>query len=102
MANPELVAEIATAYTQDLESLGPYYVAPGEAAWLSWYYATLPARTAELRNVKIRSCLSMKPRAVLEADPNGEHYFWFSGHSSGCDRRKHDEGVAHYISSQSR
>jgi acyl-CoA hydrolase len=29
----------------------------------------LAARKAELRNVKIRSCLSVKPRAVLEADP---------------------------------
>ena len=58
---------------------------------------SLAARTAELRNVKIRSCLSMKPRAVLETDPNGEHFFWFSWHFSGYDRRKHDQRVAHYI-----
>jgi acyl-CoA hydrolase len=58
---------------------------------------SLAARTAELRNVKIRSCLSMKPRAVLETDPHGEHFFWFSWHFSGYDRRKHDQRVAHYI-----
>ena len=34
----------------------------------------LAARKMELTNVKIRSCLSMKPRAVLESDPEGEHF----------------------------
>ncbi len=57
----------------------------------------LAARKSELRDVKIRSCLSMRPRAVLEADPEGEHFFWFSGHFSGYDRRKHDSGISHYI-----
>ena len=57
----------------------------------------LAARKSELRDVKIRSCLSMRPRAVLEADPEGEHFFWFSWHFSGYDRRKHDAGISHYI-----
>jgi acyl-CoA hydrolase len=57
----------------------------------------LAARKAELRHVKFRSCLSMRPRAVIEADPQGEHFFWFSWHFSGYDRRKHDAGLAHYI-----
>ena len=57
----------------------------------------LAARKSELRNIKIRSCLSMRPRAVLEADPEGEHFFWFSWHFSGYDRRKHDAGISHYI-----
>ena len=34
----------------------------------------LAARTSELRNVGIRSCISMRPRAVLEADPEGAHF----------------------------
>jgi acyl-CoA hydrolase len=34
---------------------------------------------------------------VLEADPKGDHVFWFSTHFSGYDRRKHDQGVAHYL-----
>jgi len=32
----------------------------------------------------------MKPRAVLEADPEGKHFHWFSWHFSGYDRKKHD------------
>jgi acyl-CoA hydrolase len=57
----------------------------------------LAARTSELRNVGIRSCISMRPRAVLEADPEGAHFQWFSWHFSGYDRKKHDAGVSHYI-----
>ncbi len=57
----------------------------------------LAARKSELSNVKIRSCISMKPRAVLEVDPEGEHFFWFSWHFSGYDRKKHDAGISHYI-----
>jgi acyl-CoA hydrolase len=57
----------------------------------------LAARKVELRNVKIRSCLSVKPRAVLEADPDGEHFFWFSWHFSGYDRKQHDAGRCCYV-----
>jgi acyl-CoA hydrolase len=57
----------------------------------------LAARASELFNVKIRSCLSMRPRAVLDADPDGEHFFWFSLHFSGYDRRKHDAGRCSYM-----
>jgi acyl-CoA hydrolase len=57
----------------------------------------LAARVHELQNVKIRSCLSMKPRAVVEADPEGKHVFWFSGHFSGYDRKRHDAGRCNYI-----
>jgi acyl-CoA hydrolase len=57
----------------------------------------LAARAAELQHVKIRSCISVQPRAVLEADPEGQHFFWFSWHFSAYDRRKHDAGIGHYI-----
>lgn len=57
----------------------------------------LAARKDELFNVKIRSCLSLKPRAVLEADPESEHFHWFSWHFSGYDRRKHDAGCCNYV-----
>jgi acyl-CoA hydrolase len=57
----------------------------------------LAARAAELSNVKIRSCLTMRPRAVLAADPEGRHFHWFSWHFSGYDRKMHDAGIAHYI-----
>src|SRR3954454_4753506 len=57
----------------------------------------LAARKSELRDVKLRSCLTMRPRAILESDPEGEHFFWFSWHFSGYDRRQHDAGICHYI-----
>jgi acyl-CoA hydrolase len=57
----------------------------------------LGARVHELTNVKIRHCLTMRPRAVLEADPEGNHIFWFSLHFSGYDRKKHDAGRCNYI-----
>ena len=57
----------------------------------------LAARRDDLQNVKIRSCLTMTPRAVLEADPRGEHFHWFSWHFSGYDRRKHDAGCCTYM-----
>jgi acyl-CoA hydrolase len=59
--------------------------------------AALAARKDELKNVKIRSCLTMRPRAVLEADPAGEHFFWFSLHFSGYDRKQHDAGRCNYL-----
>lgn len=57
----------------------------------------LAARKAELTNVKIRSCLTMRPRAVVEADAEGRHFQWFSWHFSGYDRKKHDQGLSHYV-----
>lgn len=57
----------------------------------------LARRTSELRGVKIRACLSTRPRAVLEADPTGEHFCWLNLHFSGYDRRKHDQGIATYL-----
>ncbi len=57
----------------------------------------LAARTAELKDVKIRACLSTRPRAVLVADPEGAHFHWFNWHFGGYDRRMHDVGICHYI-----
>src|SRR3984893_16338608 len=57
----------------------------------------LAARKAELRDVKIRACISTRPRAVLEADPQREHFHWYNWHFGGYDRKKHDAGLCHYI-----
>ena len=57
----------------------------------------LARRIGELRDLKIRSCLTTKPRAVLEADPDGRHVHWFSWHFSGYDRRQHDAGRCNYL-----
>ena len=57
----------------------------------------LAARKDELSNVKIRSCLSLRPRAVIEEDPEGKHFHMFSWHFSGYDRKKHDAGRCNYV-----
>ena len=57
----------------------------------------LAARKTELREVKIRACLSTRPRAVLEADPQREHFHWYNWHFGGYDRKQHDAGLCHYI-----
>ena len=57
----------------------------------------LAARARELTGVKIRACLTLKPRAVLDADPSGEHFLVFNWHFSGYDRRQHDAGRSNYI-----
>ena len=57
----------------------------------------LARRIGPLTNVRIRACLTTRPRAVLEADPNGDHVHWFNTHFGGYDRRMHDAGLAHYL-----
>jgi acyl-CoA hydrolase len=59
--------------------------------------AALARRKDQLQGVKIRASLTVRPRAVLEADPNGEHFFWINLHFSSYDRRKHDAGIANYL-----
>ena len=61
--------------------------------------SALAARKDELSNVKIRACLSTRPRAVLEVDPEGKHFCFLNLHFSGYDRRKHDGGVCAYLPS---
>src|SRR5262245_40770325 len=74
--------------------------------WLDWGFglvqpdkfdAALAARKGELSSVKIRSCLSMRPRQILECDPTGDHFLSFNWHFSGYDRRQHDAGRCNYI-----
>jgi acyl-CoA hydrolase len=55
------------------------------------------AARKDLANVKIRSCLSLRPRAVIEDDPEGKHFHMFSWHFSGYDRGKHDAGRCNYV-----
>ena len=57
----------------------------------------LAKRLGEVTNLRFRSVLTARPRAVLEADPEARHVHWFSTHFSGYDRRKHDAGMAHYL-----
>lgn len=57
----------------------------------------LAERARELSDVKIRSCLSIRPLAFLEADPEGKHFQSYNWHFSGYDRMKHDAGSMIYI-----
>ena len=57
----------------------------------------LAARVDELHGVSIRGCLSLHPRAVLEADPEREHFAFYNWHLSGYDRRMSDGGQQDYI-----
>ena len=57
----------------------------------------LALRKEELQDVKFRSCITMRPRAVLDKDPEGKHFHLFSMHFSGYDRKMHDAGRVHYL-----
>ena len=57
----------------------------------------LAARITELSNVKIRHCLTVKPHAFLDADPDRKHVLGLSLHFSGYDRKQHDAGRSQYI-----
>src|SRR3954453_21965130 len=59
--------------------------------------SALAERVDELLDVKIRACLTVRPRAVLEADPDRQHFHWFNWHYTGYDRAKGDAGLANYI-----
>jgi acyl-CoA hydrolase len=57
----------------------------------------LAARVGDLHNVNIRGCLSLRPRAVLEADPECGHFNFFNWHLGGYDRKLCDAGRESYI-----
>jgi acyl-CoA hydrolase len=57
----------------------------------------LAARAHELRGVKVRAAFSFRPRAVVEADPEGDRFQLLDWHFSGWDRKQHDAGRASYI-----
>src|ERR1700751_722258 len=61
------------------------------------YDRALAARKNELTNIKIRSGLPLHPPAVIECDPEGEHFHFFSWHFTGHDRRMHHAGRCNYI-----
>src|SRR4029079_3200452 len=57
----------------------------------------LARRASELEGVRIRACVTMSPRAVLEADPTREHFLWLKWQSSRHDRGKNTDGRCNYI-----
>lgn len=57
----------------------------------------LARRTEELYDVNLRGAVLMKPLAIFESDPKGEHFTWNSWHLSGNDRKRVQNGQAYYI-----
>jgi acyl-CoA hydrolase len=101
MANP-LAAELKRKTVSAAEAAS--LVKSGD--WLDYGFGAcqpdlfdraLAARIAELSGVKLRACLSLQPRAVVEADPRHRHLSYLSWYLSGIDRRLGDRGLCHHI-----
>lgn len=57
----------------------------------------LAVRLNTLEKVKLRGCLALRPRAVVEADPEARRVQYFSWYFSGLERKMHDRGLCHHI-----
>jgi acyl-CoA hydrolase len=57
----------------------------------------LAERITKLHDLRIRGCLAMRPRAVIEADPNSRHATYHSWYFSGLERKMHDRGLCCHI-----
>jgi acyl-CoA hydrolase len=57
----------------------------------------LAAQIKTLEAVNLRGCLALKPRAVIEADPESHHVNYLSWYFSALERKMHDRGLCHHI-----
>lgn len=53
----------------------------------------LGRRVRELSDVKVRGTLALRPRAVVEADPENRHVTYLSWYLSGLERKLADRGL---------
>ena len=56
----------------------------------------LARRTDELRDVKVRGGILLKPLAIFEREDAGEHFCWNSWHMGGLERKLIVRGCAYY------
>ena len=56
----------------------------------------LAKRTDELKDIKLRGGILLKPLAVFEREDAGEHFCWNSWHMSGIERKYISRGFAYY------
>lgn len=56
----------------------------------------LAKRTDELKDVKLRGGVLLKPLAVFEREDAGEHFTWNSWHMGGIERKYASRGFAYY------
>ena len=59
--------------------------------------AALAKRKDELKDVKVRGNLIMKPLRTVEADPEREHFIYNSWHCSAYERKLCDQGLCNFI-----
>lgn len=57
----------------------------------------LANRKDELKDIKIRSTLSLKEHEIWKQDPNGETFTFNSWYFGGIDRKNHDKGLVNCI-----
>lgn len=57
----------------------------------------LAARKDELKDVKVRACLSLREPEIIKADPKGETFTYCNWHFGGMDRKLYNEGKCFYI-----
>ena len=57
----------------------------------------LAARRDELQDVKVRMCLSVAPRQIIEQDPERKAFTAMNWHMSGYDRKKCALGQMNFI-----
>ena len=94
VAHPKLIsAEGAAALVRS----GDWVDYGGNISQPDLFDRALAARVSELCDVKVRTCLSLRPRAIVAADPTGERFQLYSWHFSAYDRKLHDAGLMHYI-----
>lgn len=88
---------ISAAEAASLVKSGMWLDFGGVSSQPEVFDAALAQRIGELEDVKLRSCLSVWPLAILEADPTGAHVKSYNWHFSPYDRAKHDAGRVAYI-----
>lgn len=56
----------------------------------------LAKRKGELKDVKVRGCLALRPVQIVEQDREQESFTYHSWHCSGYERKLCDEGLCYY------
>lgn len=57
----------------------------------------LAERKDELKDIKVRGGLAMRPLEIIKADPKRETFAYSSWHFSSYERKMHDMGLCNYI-----
>lgn len=57
----------------------------------------LAGRKDELRDIKVRACLSLQVPEIVKADPQGETFTYQSWHFGGVDRKLYNQGSCFFI-----